>query len=342
MITIDGSLGQAGGQILRSAVGISSLLLKPVKITNIRKDRGRSGLLAQHLTGVKIAGEFCNAEIKGLKLGSTEIEFVPKEHIFGDKTIDIGTSRSIPLLLQTLTPLLIFSDKPTALTIKGGTAGLGSPTIEFIKYITFPVISKLGVPLPEIEVIRQGFYPKGQGIVKVTFNPAGKLNSVKLLDRSNVINVHGISVIGSLPEHVAERQKLGAMTSLNEHGFDSHIQTELEKTASPGTSITLVAHCENTVLGSENIGKLGVRAEEIGKQCTKELVASIQSKTALDKWIADHALIFLALAHGKSEVNVETITEHCKTNIKVIEQMLDVKFEVHENFISVEGIGYQR
>lgn len=340
MITIDGAIGY--GQVLRTALALSALTHEPMKIANIRRQRGKPGLQAQHLTGVKVIGEFCNAEIKGAKLGSTEIEFVPKEHAFNDKTIDIGTAGSITLLLQTLTPLLIFSDKQVTLTIKGGTAGLGSPTIEFIKYVTFPMISKLGVPLPEIEIIRQGFYPKGQGIVKVIFNPVGKLNSIKFLDRGDVLNVHGISVIGSLPEHVAERQKSGAMTLFSEHGFDSHIQSELEKTASPGTSITLVAHCENTVLGSDNIGKLGIRAEEIGKQCAEELITSIQSKAALDKWMVDQILIFLALVDGKSEVTVEEVTGHCQTNIRVIEQMLDVKFETNKNIISVEGIGYKR
>lgn len=337
MLTVDGNLGY--GQVLRTALVLSALTREPMKIINIRKQRGKPGLQAQHLTGVKVLGEFCNAEVKGDKLGSTEIEFVPKEHAFDDKTIDIGTAGSMPLLLQTLMPLLIFSDKTITLNIKGGTAGLGSPTIEFIKYVTFPIISKLGVPLPEVEIIKQGFYPKGQGMVKVTFNPAGKLNSINLIERGDVFNVHGISVISSLPEHVGERQKLGAMTLLNEHGFDSHIQTELEKTASPGTSITLIAHCKNIILGSDNIGKLGVRAEEIGKQCAKELIASIQSKAALDKWMADQILIFLALAHGKSEVTVENVTEHCETNIKVIEQVLDVKFEVDNNLVSIEGIG---
>ena len=339
MITVDGSIGY--GQVLRTALALSALTLKPIKVTNIRKQREKSGLMPQHLTGVKTIGEFCNAEIKGAKLHSTEIEFIPKEHVITDKTIDIGTSGSIPLLLQTLTPLLIFSDKTTTLEIKGGTAGLGSPTIEFIKYVTFPIIAKLGVPLPEMQVIRQGFYPKGQGLVKIKINPAEKLNSVTLTERGDIENIHGISVVGSLPQDVAERQKLGATKLLSEHGFESHTQTALEKTFSPGTSITLVAHCENTILGADNIGKLGIRAEDIGKQCANELIASIKSNAALDKWVADQILIFLALANGKSQVTVEQLTEHCQTNIRVIEEMLDVKLEVDKNLISVYGIGYK-
>ena len=339
MITIDGSIGY--GQVLRTSLALSALTLKPMKVVNIRKQRGKPGLMPQHLTGVKTIGEFCNAEIRGAKLHSTEIEFIPKEHAITDKTIDIGTAGSIPLLLQTLTPLLLFSDKPTTLEIKGGTAGLGSPTIEYVKYITFPSIASLGLHLSEVQIIRQGFYPKGQGMVKVKFDPVKKLNAINLTERGDVENIHGISIAGSLPQDVAERQKWGAIELLDEHEFDPHIQTSLEKTASPGTSITLTAHCKKTILGADAIGKLGIRAEEIGKQCAEELIASIKSNAALDKWIADQILIFLALAHGKSQVTVEKITEHCQTNIMVIEQMLGVKFEINNNLISVEGIGYK-
>lgn len=340
MLTIDGAIGY--GQVLRTALALSSLTLKPIKIINIRKQRQKPGLQPQHLTGVKTIGEFCNAEIRGAKLHSTEIEFIPKQHAINDKTIDIGTAGSIPLLLQTLTPLLLFSNNSVVLEIKGGTAGLGSPTIEYVKYITFPSIAGLGLHLSEVQIIKQGLYPKGQGVVKVKFDPVKKLNAINLIERDDVENIHGISIVGSLPQDVAERQKWGAIKLLDEHGFDSHMQTSLEKTASPGTSITLIAHCKKTILGADAIGKLGVRAEEIGKQCAEELIASIKSNAALDKWMADHILIFLALAHGKSKVTVEKITEHCQTNMRVIEQMLDVKFEVDNNLISVEGIGYKR
>ncbi len=339
MIVIDGSIGY--GQVLRTALALSALTLKPIKVINIRKQRERPGLMPQHLTGVKIIGEFCNAEIKGAKLHSTEIEFIPKEHVPTDKVIDIGTAGSIPLLLQTLTPLLLFSDKEVTLEIKGGTAGLGSPTIEYVKYITFPLIASLGLHLSEVQIIKQGFYPKGQGAVKVKFDPVKKMNAINLIERGDVQNIHGISFAGSLPQHVADRQKWAAMKLLNEHELDSHIQTSFEKTESPGTSITLIAHCKKTILGADAIGKLGVRAEEIGRKCAEELIASIKSNAALDKWMTDQILIFLALAHGKSQVTVEKITEHCQTNIRVIEQMLDLKFEIIGNLISVEGIGYK-
>lgn len=337
MIEIDGSMGY--GQILRTAIALSTLTLKPVRIFNIRKGRPKPGLMPQHLVGVETAGEFCNAEMKGLHLGSTEIEFVPRSFSITDRRIDIGTSGSIGLLLQTLTPLMVFSAEPVSLEIIGGTAGLGSPTIQFIKHITFPILSKLGLQLPEIEIVREGFYPRGNGLVKIKFLPVKKLNPIQLLEKGNVKSIKGVSIAGSLPSSVAERQARTAEKILGSHSNSLHIQSLTTNTSSPGTSITLYAECENTILGSGNIGKKGVPAEKIGEECAKELAESLESDAALDRYMSDQILLFLALAEGKSEIVVEEITDHVETNIKAIEQMLNVRFEVENRKISVKGIG---
>ena len=142
MIEINGSIGH--GQVLRTVVGLSALTLIPVHVTNIRKTRPRPGILAQHLAAIKIAGEFTNAKIKGNTIGSTDLEFMPRIHKFSNKTVNIGTAGSIPLLIQCLLPLMTFSDIPIELTIIGGTSGKGSPNIEYIKNVTIPIISLFG------------------------------------------------------------------------------------------------------------------------------------------------------------------------------------------------------
>ncbi|MEM5803053.1 MAG: RNA 3'-terminal phosphate cyclase [Candidatus Aenigmatarchaeota archaeon] len=330
MITIDGSIGY--GQVLRTSIALSALTLKPVKIINIRKNRPKPGLQAQHLTGVKIAGEFTNAEIKGLKLHSTEVEFIPKSHNIRSRKIDIGTAGSIGLLFQTLTPLLVFAEREVTLDIVGGTAGLGAPTVQYIQHVTFPVLNKLGIPLPEIEIIKEGFYPRGQGEVRITFHPVEKLNSVKMLERGEINSIKGISVVGSLPEDIAKREANSAKKTLVEHGYpDAQIEKKVVNTASQGTSITLWAECENSVLGADTLGERSKPAEKVGKECADELIKSLNSRAALDKWMSDQIILFLALAKGKSEVKVEEITDHCRSNILVTEKILDIRFDIDEN-----------
>lgn len=345
MIEIDGAIGY--GQVLRTTIALSALTLKPIKIFNIRKGRPKPGLMAQHLTGVKIAGEFCNADIRGLTLGSTEIEFIPKSFNVSDREIDIGTAGSISLLLQTLMPLLIFSKNPVTLEIIGGTAGLGAPTIQFLKYITFPILSKLGMKIPQVEIFKEGFYPRGGGKIKIKFEPIKKLNSVQLSERGKVKSIKGISIAGKLPKHIADRQASAAKKILLDYGFDQvEIDSYTVETLSPGTSITLFAECENSVLGSDNIGKRGVPAEKIAEKAALELIESIESKASLDKFMGDQIIPFIALADSESKVTVEKITQHCLTNIKVCEQILGVNFSVRgekeeRGEISVKGIGFE-
>lgn len=337
-VEIDGSIGY--GQVVRTAVALSALTLRPIRIFNIRKGRPKPGLMAQHLTGIKIAAEFCSADISGLSIGSMEINFKPKKiSAPSQKKIDIGTAGSIGLLLQTLAPLCMFAEKEIELDIIGGTAGLGAPPIEYLKYVTFPILSKLGVPQPDIEVIKQGFYPRGGGRVKIKFYPTKQLKAIKLTECGDVKSIRGISIAGKLPEHVAERQAKAAEEYLKQKGFDVKIERQTVQTMSAGTSITLWAECEHTILGANNIGKLKVPAETIGKRAAKELMESIKSNSALDKYMADQIIPFIALAEGTSKITVEKITEHCKTNIRVVEKLLPVKFETYGNTISVGGVG---
>ena len=340
MIIIDGSEGW--GQVLRTAIALSSLTLKPVKITNIRASRPKPGLMMQHLVGIKIAAEFCDAQVLGLQFGSMEVEFSPRKLDVQDKTIDIGTAGSIPLILQTLIPLFTFAKKEITLEIIGGTAGLGSPTIEYMENVTFSILSKLGLPLPEIEILKQGFYPRGGGRVRITFQPIKSLNSISLLDPGEVSSIKEISIAGSLPESVAVRQAESAKNVLSAIIKNIQMHSESVNTYSQGTSITLWAETENSILGADNIGKRGVRAEDIGREAAEELMRSIQSKASLDKYMSDQILPFLALAQGKSSITVEEITQHCVSNISVCEQILGCKFLVDKTSkrIEVEGIGF--
>jgi len=343
MIEIDGSIG--GGQLLRTAIGFSALMLEPVKITNIRKGKqGKPGLRPQHLMGIKVVGEFCQAEMKGLAVGSLEVEFTPKKLDVYDKKIDIRTAGSISLLLQTITTLLVFSKKPVTLEIVGGTETKWAPPIQFTKYVTFPILNSMGAEL-SLEIIKHGYYPKGGGKVIVESKPTKKLYPIVCLDRGNIKSIHIHSVCGQLPKHVAERQGYSALRAIQYHypKVKSSLSIKSVDSFSPGSSVTCYAACENSFLGGDCLGERGLKAEIVGQRAAEQLIRSLKSKAAFDKNMADQILVFIALAKGKSEVTVEELTDHCRTNIHAIEQMLPVLFDVNEEKkeISVEGTGFK-
>lgn len=344
MIIIDGK--EAGGQILRTALGLSAIIGEPIKVINIRgTKKGGVGLKTQHLEGVLTIAKLCNAEVKGATLGSTEIEFIPKKLENKELNIRISTAGSIGLLYQSLQIPSAFTDNIVKIHVNGGsTASLWSPPITYVQNVFLPIVRKMGYNA-EIKVIKHGFYPKGGAEVEIIVHPIQKLNAIKLTSPGKIEKINGISVAGSLPEHIAIRQAESAKKYLLERNFkDVEIKAETVKTYSQGTSITLWAECENSILGFDYIGKRGVRAETIGEECAKGLVRSLKSSAALDKFMSDQILIFLALAEGESKIKVEEITEHCETNIRVTEQILGVKFEIDKENkkIEVEGIGYKK
>jgi len=343
MIEMDGSIG--GGQLLRTAIGLSALMNKPIKITNIRKGKatGKPGLRPQHLMGIKVTGEFCKADIKGLEESSLEVEFTPKKLNVYDKEIDIGTAGNIGLLLQTITPVLVFSDKPATLQIYGGTETRWAPTIQYIRDVTFPILNMIGANL-SLELIKHGYYPKGAGCVEVRSKPIKKLNPFVCIERGQIRSIHVSSVCGRLPPDVAERQGRSALRMIQYHYPNVKVSMDYKsvRTFSPGSSVNCYAVCENSIIGSSCLGEMGLRAEIVGERAADDLVKALESNAALDKYMADQILVFLALTKGKSQIKVEEVTEHCKTNISVIEEILPVEFKVKENIVEVEGIGFEK
>lgn len=348
MILIDGKEG--GGQILRTAVALSAILKEPIKVINIRGARCDGGLRPQHLMGVKIAGEFCSAEIKGLKIGSTEIEFIPRKLNVHDKIIDIGTAGSIPLLLQTLIPIVIFGGKHVELEIVGGTDTKWSPPIDYVRCVTLKNLEKMGVKC-DIKILKRGFYPKGGGRIILKVDPVKNLNPFNAINRGKIKGVYVHSVCGSLPKHVAERQGRKALSVINMHyhklgTFETSMSYEIVNSLSKGSSVTCYALCENSILGGNSLGELGKPAETVGSEAAHELMESLSCDATLDRYMADQILIYLAISKGKSRITVEKITHHCLTNIYVIENILPVEFQIKgekDGFgeIRVKGVGLE-
>jgi RNA 3'-phosphate cyclase len=343
LITIDGKTG--GGQVLRTSLGMSALTGKPIKVVNIRGSRPYGGgIKTQHLEGLKALAELCNAKAKGMEIGSKEVEFIPGRIEAKDLDVSIGTAGSIGLLFQSLQLPTAFAGRPIKISVHGGsTASAWSPPVQYFQNVFLPIVEKMGYSA-NIDVTREGFYPKGGAEVEINVKPIKKLSPIVLMKRAEVKAVRGISIAGCLPEHVADRQAKSAEKVLAAGGIEAHIDHRTVQSASPGTSITLWADCGNTIIGADAIGERGVPAEKVGTTAAKEFLESLKSRAALDKHMSDQIIPFMALAKGRSKIGVESITEHCRTNIEVTEKLLNVKFEVNEKdkAIAVNGMGYSK
>ena len=80
LVTLDGSHGEGGGQILRTALSLSLLTGRPFRMIKIRANREKPGLRPQHLKAVEAAAALGQAEVSGGAVGSRELVFRPGDY----------------------------------------------------------------------------------------------------------------------------------------------------------------------------------------------------------------------------------------------------------------------
>lgn len=333
MIRIDGSYGEGGGQILRTAIALSCITGREVEVFNIRANRPKPGLALQHLKGIEVAKLLSDAEVEGLRLGSTKIIFKPKGIKGGKYRVDIGTAGSITLLLQTILPPLLVAERPSTLEITGGTDVAWSPTIDYFENVTLRALKELNCSV-KLKLIARGYYPKGGGRVIVEVEPSKLIGREFERISEKVI---GISHCQNLPEHVAVRQKESAVRFLQERGLRADLRVEVLHGLSTGSGITVWSGYK----GGSALGERGKRAEEVGFEAARSYYEEYSSNCAVDSHLADQLMVFGAISVGKTRYTTTRITEHQKSNAYVIMNFFGeiIKLEEREKAWEIKGCG---
>ncbi len=341
---IDGSLGEGGGQILRTALALAAITRRPVEIRNIRAGRKKPGLRPQHLMGVKALAMVTSARVEGAELGSVRLYFEPRQLKGGTYALDIGTAGSTGLVLQAMMPGLLLADGPSRLTITGGTHVPWSPCFHYLNEVFVAALKEMGCSV-SLELVRWGWYPKGGGRVVASISPVAKLGAMERTSRGKLNDIYVLSAVSNLPRTIGERQRDQVLKRLGTAGCDPS-RVELADAPSPGTGtvVFIKVELENGVAGFTSLGRRGKPAEKVADDACSDFFEFMASGAAVDNHLADQLVLYMALAKGRSSLIAGRITRHLVTNIWVIEQFLPVRFEVHEETgrVSVEGIGYRK
>ncbi|MEB3759156.1 MAG: RNA 3'-terminal phosphate cyclase [Desulfurococcales archaeon] len=326
VFTIDGSMGEGGGQILRISLAISAVTGKPVRIYNIRAKRSKPGLRPQHLIAVKALAEISSAEVKGAEIGSTELVFKPGRIKGGSYRFDIGTAGSVSLVIQAILLPLLFAGEPSNVRLTGGTDVPMAPPIDYMRYVFKSNLRLLGASF-DIVLHRRGHYPKGGGVVELTVDkPLQRLRPVKAVERGEILEIRGLSHAVRLPFHVASRQALAARKYLREKLGEAipvsieleHYKKEWDPHLGPGSGIVLWANCGKTILGSDSLGARGKPAERVGEEAASILFEDLSTGMAFDRHMSDMLPVFLAFTGGHSEIGGSRLTSHAETILKVL------------------------
>jgi RNA 3'-terminal phosphate cyclase (ATP) len=322
MLVIDGSAGEGGGQVLRTALGLSLVTQTPFRIEKIRGRRPKPGLQRQHLACVKAAALIGDAGVEGDALSSQELTFHPRALRPGNYELAIGSAGSTTLLLQAVLPALLRASGPTTLALEGGTHNRLAPTFEFLAQSFVPVLAQLGARI-DVKLVRYGFEPAGGGRIEVSVTPA-PLKPIELLERGALIRRTATAVIASIPQKVAARELAMVVEDLDFAATELH--TEHVTASSPGNAIIVALTYQHVADVFVGLGERGITAEKVAHRTTGEVKRSLRTDAPVGSHLADQLMIPFALAGGGAFRTVE-LTQHSHTQLELIPRFLDVKLE---------------
>lgn len=336
MIRIDGSYGEGGGQVLRTALSLSAILNKPFEVYNIRKGRKKPGLQAQHLTGVNAAQVITNAEVSGNNFGSLSLSFKPKAIKGSEYEFNVaeqrGSAGAVTMVAQTILPILLYADKESRIILKGGTHVPFSPPFDYLKEILLPTIANFGFQA-KVKLKGYGFYPVGNGEILLEVKNQITSKPFEVKERGQLKELRIFSKVANLPLSIAERQKnrLIELLKSNIQYPTPKIECEAIKASCPGTYLFMTAEFENIRAGFSSLGTKGKPAEKIADEVFDEFSHYVNQKEVFDPHLADQILIFIALLKKPVTFTTTKVTNHLLTNIWVINQFLP------ELIIEVQG-----
>lgn len=319
MITIDGSRGEGGGQILRTSLALALWTRRPLRLENIRAGRPKPGLARQHLTAVRAAAAVGDAEVEGEELGSQSLRFTPRRLRAGGHRFSTDGAGSTTLVLQTVLLPLLAADAPSHLVLEGGTHNPFAPPFEFLDRAFLPLLRRMGADV-ELGLERHGFHPAGGGRLRGRIRPS-RLEPLELPERGELVAIRARALVSKLPRQIGEREletvgrKLGIAARQLE-------LVEVPRPRGPGNAVMVEVECERATELFTGFGRRGVPAEEVAGEVAREAREYLESGVPVGRHLQDQLLLPLALAGGAGFRTVEP-TAHTRTNLEVIGRFLE-------------------
>ncbi len=322
MIEIDGSYGEGGGQLLRTALALSLATKQPFRAVKLRAKRAKPGLMRQHLTAVQAAMEIGRARVIGAEIGSSTLEFYPREVAAGEYRFSVGTAGSATLVLQTVLPALMIANGPSSIVLEGGTHNPLAPTFDFLARVYLPLLSKMGVHT-SAAIERPGFYPAGGGKFRIDVTPVKKFARLDLIDRGEVRARRATAMFAQLPFEIARRE-LEVVREQMKLEADECSPVEVKQSHGPGNVVQVEIESDHVTELFSGFGERGVRGEVVAQKAAKEALDYLAANVPVGPHLADQLLLPMALAGGGSFRSVAA-TPHTETQIQVIRYFLATK-----------------
>jgi RNA 3'-terminal phosphate cyclase (ATP) len=329
MNILDG--GEGGGQLVRTALALSAVTGEPFRMRHVRRARANPGLQAQHCAAIEAVAAVCNAETGGVEVGSESFTFEPNEDIDedadpadqgilgGSVSVEVGTAGSVPLVFDALLPVAIALDESFTARLEGGTDAKWAPPFDYFQHVKLPVLQEHGLDA-DVTLNRRGFYPRGGGKATLTIEPS-TLDALDVTERGEreSLTAYSVAEESEAEDDVAERQAEPAPDAAD-------VETEYVEADCSGSAFVLAAEYEHSRAGFAELGEMGVEPETVGEKAVERFEAFEDGDAAVDEYLADQLLPFVALAGG--EVRAPEVTSHVETCIDLLAEFgYDVNVE---------------
>lgn len=321
MLTLDGSRGEGGGQILRTALALSMVTGKAFRMNAIRAGRKKPGMMRQHLTCVQAAQRVCHAHVRGAEIGSTTLTFEPGPISSGTFEFAVGTAGSTTLVLQTIFAALMQADGPSHVRITGGTHNPMAPSADFIERVWLPTLAGMGVH-SEFRCTRPGFFPAGGGQIEATVHPGRAAKWTRLAGNPRVDAVW--AAVAELAQGIAHRE----LVEVAEHlGLDrARMEVRRWDAASAGNVICVEVDSDGQPELIFGLGERGKEATAVAADVVNEVRQFLKVGAPVGEHLADQLILPLALGEG-GVFRTGPPSRHTTTQIDTVRMFLDVDIQ---------------
>ncbi|MEI8254358.1 MAG: RNA 3'-terminal phosphate cyclase [Deltaproteobacteria bacterium] len=330
-IVLDGSTGEGGGQVLRTALTLSLVTGRPFRIAKIRASRSRPGLLRQHLAAVRAAKAAGDAVVEGDVLGSTEVSFTPRALRGGRHEVAIGSAGSATLVLATLLPALLRAGEASEIVIEGGTHNVAAPPWDFVEQVWLPVLRAMGARVSGT-LERAGFVPAGGGRVVVRVEPS-VLVPIDRTARAGELDVAVVARVAGVSSRVAWTEAKAIAEALELPREATRVE-ELPAAWGPGNVVFVSIRERGAAEGVAcelitGFGEKGVPAEHVARSVIDATRQYLAVDAPVGVHLADQLVLLLALAGGGA-MRTPPLDRHTTTQLELIPRFLPVRFGVVE------------
>ena len=326
MLELDASMGEGGGQIVRTCLALAMCTGTAITLHNIRAHRRNPGLRAQHLAAVRAAAAICGAQVAGATPASGQLTFEPGHVRPGHYEIDVGTAGSTMLVFQTIFPPLSLCGAPSEILLRGGTHNPRAPPFEFVRDAYLPLLERLGFSA-HLTLERHGFFPKGGGVVRATIEPLRRASALELMERGPVRAKTARVLLSQLPEHIAQRE-VAVLRDRLDLPPESCVAETVAAHGS-GNALHVRIDCTQVTTVFAGFGMRGVPAEKVAGDVSLDVQHYLAANVAVDRYLADQILLPLALAAG-GRFSTQQPSLHTETNAAVIRKFLPLEYNATE------------